>query len=82
MYLTVATIAVDTAMRSRVAACAAEQGEVEPEHWAYTNSYRWAAAPGWALAWESATAAGNPNPGADPAVITDPQILAQVQALL
>lgn len=31
-------------------------------------------------AYESAIAAGNPNPGGDPAVITDPAILAAVQA--
>lgn len=33
-----------------------------------------------AAAYESALAAGNPNPGGDPAVITDGMILANVQA--
>ena len=81
MYLTVATIAADQTMRQRVAACAAQEGETAPENWAYTNAYLWAASPGWDDAWESAVAAGNPAPGADPAVITDPQILAAVQQL-
>jgi hypothetical protein len=82
MYLTVSTIAADQNMRNRVAACAAEQGNTTPESWAYTNSYVWASAPGWAAKWESAVAAGNPNPGSDPAVITDGDILSVVQPML
>lgn len=82
MYLTISTIAADQSMRSRVAACAAEQGNTTPENWAYTNAYVWAASPGWASAWESAVAAGNPSPGTDPAVITDGQILSTVQGML
>jgi hypothetical protein len=39
-------------------------------------------APGWADAWASAEAASNPDPGRDEAVITDAQILSQVQAVL
>lgn len=82
MYLTISTISADQSMRSRVAACAATEGETAPENWAYTNAYRWASAPGWDLKWESAVAANNPNPGADPTVITDGDILAVVQPLL
>lgn len=74
-YLTVSTIAADQSMRSRVAACAATEGETAPDNWAYTNALRWAASPGWDAAWASAEAA---NPGADhganEAVITDAQI--------
>lgn len=81
MYLTISTIAADQNMRQRVAACAAQEGEVTPEHWSFNNSYRWAASPGWAEAWESAVAGNNPAPGADPAVITDGQILSTVQLL-
>jgi hypothetical protein len=33
-----------------------------------------------AAAYESALAAGNPNPGGDPAVVTDGMILSAVQA--
>ena len=81
-YLTVATVAADPYMRSRVAACAAQQGSTEAENWAYVNSLTWAASPGWAAAWDSAVAGGVPEPGKDPAVITDAQILSQVQGML
>jgi hypothetical protein len=84
-YLTIARISMDTMMRWRVAACAAQQGEPQPDLWASTFSYAWASQPGWAAAWDSALAGGRPNdepsPGADPAVITDAMILSAVQAL-
>jgi len=81
-YLTVSTIAANQSMRSRVAACAAAEGEPAPENWAYSNALRWASQPGWDAAWASAEAA-NPGDdhGANEAVITDPQILAAVQLL-
>ena len=81
-YLTVATVASSASMRSRVAACAAQQGSTEPETWAYVNALIWAASPGWAAAWDSAVASGIPDPGADPAVITDGDVLATCQLLL
>jgi hypothetical protein len=80
-YLTIAAVAEDTAVRRRISACAAVEGVPDPETWAYRNSLSLAAQPGWAAAWESADAAGNPDPGSDPAVITDGMILAAVQAL-
>lgn len=53
--------------------------------WVDQNKYLWAASPDWGAAWDSALA-GHPNdatyePGKDPAVITDAQILATVQSL-
>jgi hypothetical protein len=73
-------------MRSRVAAAyAAEQSGPESagaENWAYSSSYWWASAPGWAAAYEYALNTGNESPGTDPAVITDAMILAQVQLML
>jgi hypothetical protein len=81
-YLTISNIAADQTMRQRVAACAAQEGVTGPEGWAQQNSLTWAAAPGWADAWEYAVAADNQDPGADPAVITDAQILSQVQSML
>jgi DsbC/DsbD-like thiol-disulfide interchange protein len=80
-YLTIAAIAEDTSMRRRIAACAAVEGVQDAETWAYRNSLNVAAQPGWAAAWESAGAAGNLDPGSDPAVITDGMILSAVQAL-
>ena len=74
--------AVAAALDGRVAACAAQQGSTEPEHWAYVNAYIWAASPGWAAAWDSAVASGVAEPGKDPAVIQDSMILSQVQGML
>lgn len=85
MYLTQGLIAADPAMNTRVAQAAAQEGvtdaALDPDWW--TTQWRrvWAAAPGWDAAWESALAAGNPAPGSDPAVITDGEILSQVQAM-
>jgi hypothetical protein len=83
--LTISAIAVDPTMADRVAAAYAKEatpGPDLPTAWAFANAYWWAAAPGWAVAWDSAIAGGIPDPGADPAVITDGMILAQVQAML
>ena len=65
----------------------------DPDRWAYTNRRYWAAAPGWDDAWEYALnthPAPDPlpdnyvpfDPGTQEAVITDGQILAQVQSML
>ena len=85
MYLTAWTISTDEGMRARVSACYATEvptSTVRPEQWAYEQALYWATAPGWSQAWEYAAAAGNPDPGSDPTVITDGMILAQVQLLL
>ena len=81
-YLTIATVANDATMNQRVAACVGQQAGPDPLWWADQNRYRWAAAPGWAAKWDSAVASDVPNPGADPAVITDADILAVVQPML
>lgn len=81
-YAAIAAAAASQSLRSRVAACAAQQGVTEPESWAYRTCWAWAAAPGWGAAWASAQAAGSPDPGADEAVISDAMVLSQTQALL
>lgn len=82
-YLAIADAADSYSLQRRVAACAAQQDAPgDPYQWAVDHRYTWAAAPGWGAAWASAEASGNPDPGADPAVITDPMILTQVQAML
>lgn len=81
-YSSSAQLQSDTYFRRRVTACAAEQQVADPEVWANDNSWKMAAMPGFAEAYESAVASGIPNPGDDPAVITDPQILSAVQSLL
>lgn len=88
-YLNQSEIAGNSSMFARVAQAAAEQGETDPDGWTHTHRRTWAAAPGWDDAWASAKAAhendpeGSPtyDPGADEAVITDPMILSQIQAM-
>ena len=81
-YLTQNEISQSVTMYGRIAQAAAEQAIPDPDGWTNTNRRTWAAAPGWAEAWESYEVS-NPgaDPGADPAVITDGQILSQVQAM-
>lgn len=81
-YLTISVISQDVNMHNRVAACAATQGLSEPAGWAGQNAWAWAAAPTWAEKWDYALAGGVTEPGADPAVITDGDILAQVQSMI
>jgi len=88
-YLNQDDIATNSSMLSRISQCAAQQGEAEPDNWAFENRRKWAAAPGWDDAWASALASHPPNPdqpaydpGKDEAVITDGMILSQVQTML
>ena len=84
-YLDQSEIAANGSMMARVAQCAAQEGEPDPDGWTNVHRRTWAAAPGWEDAWAYAKA-GHPDepgydPGADGAVITDAQILSQVQAM-
>ena len=82
-YLDISAVSESPSMQRRVSACAAQQNAPgDPWAWMWDNRLGWAAAPGWGAAWASAGAAGNPDPGADPAVITDGMILTQVQTML
>ena len=82
-YLDIAEVADSYSLQRRVAACAAQQDAPgDPTQWALANKLDWASAPGWGAAWASAVAGGVEDPGSDPAVITDAQILSQVQAML
>lgn len=94
-YLTQDEISRNASIGNRVAQAAASQDlgtfEGGPDSWASTYRREWAAAPGWDAAWESAKVShpddGDPDtppydPGADETVITDAQILSQIQAML
>lgn len=81
-YLDIWNISQDPYLRSRITACAAQEGVPVPDAWAYSNALRIAASPGWSAAWSSAIASSNPNPGKDETVITDGMILAAVQERL
>jgi len=82
-YWDIAQMSFDSDLLQRVMACAAQElsPDVDVSVWTSENILRVCAAPGWDQAWASAQAGGVPNPGRDPAVITDGQILASVQAV-
>ena len=87
-YLDQSEIASNGSMFSRVAQCAASEDIPDPDNWTQINRRQWAASPGWDAAWASAKASHPPvngepiyDPGADEAVITDAQILSEVQSL-
>ncbi len=91
-YLGIAAIANDLSMTERMRAAATQQvhlGDVplivDPVSWVTANRYLWASSPSWAEKWEYAleTHTDNPDyePGKDPTVITDDDILSTVQNL-
>lgn len=91
-YLSIAAIANDSVMNERMRAAATQQAHlgdapliIDPIAWVTANRYVWASSPTWGEKWDYALAANldNPDyqPGKDPAVITDDDILATVQAL-
>lgn len=94
-YWTQTTMSTDYYLTNRVAAAAAQEGQgAQADQWASSNRRTWAAAPGWAEAWDSYLAA-NPEPpkdteewaawvppGKHDGVITDGMILSQVQSML
>ena len=85
MYLTHSIIADDPYMRLRVASCAAQEGVtavgIDPDEW--TRQWRrvWASSPNWDSKWESAILNDVEEPGKNPGVISDGDILATVQAM-
>jgi len=80
-YKTVADMAESFSLTRRLNAGAATESITDPVSW--VNAHRWelASSPGWDAAWNSAVAGGDADPGANDAVVTDPMILAAVQAL-
>lgn len=78
----IAAIAEDNNIQRRIRA-AAEQENVQPNAgvWVASAMWQFAVQPSWADKWASAVAAGKPDIGSDPTVITDADILAAVQAL-
>jgi hypothetical protein len=83
-FLAQAQLAADQDFTHRVTACASTEVPHSTQPTAWTGDHIWwvAAAPGFADAYESAIVAEVPRPGADPAVISDGQILSAVQALV
>lgn len=93
-YTTISRSANDQALKDRVIAAVAQEAWNNPAliDNEYARNVRLSAANSLLMVWpivtsndvaaayESAVAAGNENPGGDPAVITDGMILAAVQA--
>lgn len=79
-FATIAKCANDPAFYARVVGCAADEGVLPPGPAADYTVWPIAAADDVEAAYESALAAANPDPGGDPAVITDGMILAGFQA--
>lgn len=83
-YSSQAQLSNDTMFRDRIASCAAVEAPKthQPKQWADDHIWWIAASPGFADAYEYALNTGVPNPGNDPAVITDAQILSSVQYIV
>lgn len=82
-YYDVSLLARDPDFQSRIAACyGTETMEQDPETWAVLHQWMMASQPGFGEAYTYALNAGVPNPGRDPSVITDGQILSGVQWIM
>lgn len=83
-YWDQAQLSRDPDFTQRLAAAGAVEvtaAAADPLGWAVEHQWAVAASPGFADAYASAVASGVERPGQDPAVISDAQILAAVQAL-
>lgn len=81
-YMGIVKVCEDPNLRARINACAAQQTITDPEPWTFEHRWEYASAPTWAEKYEYALATGNPDPGGDSAVITDADILTQVQKMI
>ena len=79
-YADVAAMFVDHDLRQRLTACAAIEGDPQPEIFVQSNLWALVASPGWADAYGYAVDLGKEHPGKDESVITDTMILSAVQA--
>ena len=83
----IALLAADGGFSNRVAACYATEtlelaDAIDPLAWSFAHRWEVAAAPGFGDAYASALAGGVvEDPGTDPSVISDDQILAAVQSI-
>lgn len=82
-YSAIAKAARDQHLRSRIAACLAQEGGLDEHPIPAADAIIWAccAQPGWGEAWAYALATEVADPGDDPAVISDGMILSAVQSI-
>jgi len=86
-YADIAALQQDADFAVRVSACYAVEtltidAGPDPGSWQAMHSWDMAAQPGFGDAYASAIAGGVPDPGNNPAVISDAMILSGVQSLL
>lgn len=81
-YSDIALLSADSDFSNRVSACYVTETSENPSPWVPDHIWPMAAAPGFGDKYASALANGVYRPGNDPAVISDPDILAAVQALV
>ena len=80
-YYDLYLLAFDGDFFARTEAVAASEGAADPPQWAEDNRWGVAASPGFSDAYASALVGGAEYPGRDESVISDPQLLAAVQAI-
>jgi len=80
-YYDLAQLTQDTDFDLRITSCAATEGYENAANWTAQHKWEVCAAPGFADAYASALVNGVENPGRDPAVISDGQILSAVTAI-
>lgn len=80
-YYTQSLLAADQNILLRATACAAIEGEPNAQGWAWEHAWRLSAQPDWDAAYASALENDVEHPGRDGSVISDPMILAAVQAI-
>jgi hypothetical protein len=80
-YYDLFLLAFDGDFFARIEGCVASEGAVDPPGWADEHRWAVAASPTFADRYASALVSGVPNPGRDPAVIPDADLLAAVQAI-
>lgn len=82
-YQDIVEIHDSSTLRARITACAALEGNPDPEGWAFRNAWGIASQPGWAESWASAreVVLDETVRGKDGSVITDAMILSAVQAI-
>ncbi|MET0415644.1 MAG: hypothetical protein ABW022_06450 [Actinoplanes sp.] len=79
-FASIATCVNDDPFGQRTRAAYAKEGVDQPDPAWYQQRWAIAADPSVEAPYESALIAGNPNPGGDPAVVTDGMLTAAVQA--
>lgn len=80
-FADIALLSADNDFIMRTRACVSTEGEPDPVGWSMTHQWQMAGTPGFGDKYAYAILVGNPRPGNDQSVISDPEILSAVQEL-